>query len=563
MIDYATFQRIQHLHRVEQLTVAQIALAIALDARTVRRWLDEPRFRPRLPCARPSKLDPYKAYIRRLLEHHPYSAAQILNRLREAGYLGGVTIVKDYLQRVRPVRAPAFLTLHFAPGECAQVDWGHYGSVPVGNTRRRLSFFVMVLCYSRMMYVEFTVSQTMEHFLGCHLNAFEFFAARIPARIMVDNLKSAVLQRSIGQAPVFNPRYADFARHHRFEIAPCNVRAGHEKGRVEAGVGYVKKNFLAGLDIPDFRTLNPAARHWLDTVANVRIHGETHKRPLDLFALERDQLRPLPELLYDLGSVHTVRASNRFRVTKRARAASGTFDTNRYSVPAEYASQRLTLKSYPDRLCIYHHDRLLARHRRSYERHRDFEHPDHPRALLEQRRKATTQRLLQRFVSLTARADHYYRELEQRRLNPIHHVRKIVALSEIYGAEATARALDDAFHFGAFSSDYITNLLEARARTLPEPSALHLTRRADLLELELPKPDLSLYDLTGGPRDDTPSVPSRPRYLPRPSRRPQALLHPRALPRRRATRRRGAIRPPLRARTTHRGRGQLATRPLH
>ena len=330
MIDYATFQRIQHLHRVEQLTVVQIAHAIALDARTVRRWLDEPRFRPRLCGARPSKLDPYKAYIRRLLEHHPYSAAQILNRLREAGYLGGATIVKDYLQRVRPVRAPAFLTLHFAPGECAQVDWGHYGSVNVGNTRRRLSFFVMVLCYSRMLYVEFTVSQTMEHFLGCHLNAFEFFAARIPARIMVDNLKSAVLQRSIGQAPVFNPRYADFARHHRFEIAPCNVGAGHEKGRVEAGVGYVKKNFLAGLDIPDFRALNPAARHWLDTVANVRVHGETHKRPLDLFALERDQLRPLPELLYDLGSVHTVRASNRFRVT---------FDTNRYSGTGHSALQ--------------------------------------------------------------------------------------------------------------------------------------------------------------------------------------------------------------------------------
>ena len=361
-----------------------------------------------------------------------------------------------------------------------------------------------MLCYSRLMYLEFTVSQTMEHFLGCHVNAFEAFAGRVPAKIMVDNLKSAVLQRLCGQAPVFNPRYADFARHHRFEIAPCNVRAGHEKGRVEAGVGYVKKNFLAGLDIPDFRALNPAARHWLDSVANVRIHGETHKRPLDLFALERDQLRPLPELLYDLGAVHTVRASNRFRVT---------FDTNRYSVPAEYASQRLTLKSYSDRLCIYHHHRLLARHRRSYERHRDFEHPDHPRALLEQRRKASTQRLLQRFVSLTARADEYYRELAHRRLNPVHHVRKIVALSETYGADATARALDDAFEYGAFSSDYITNLLEARARSLPEPSALHLTRRADLLELELPKPDLSLYEASsrtepnhppGGPRDDTP-----------------------------------------------------------
>ena len=467
MIDFETWQRIGHLHRAEKLTVAQIARNVSLDARTVRRWLDEPRFRARATAARPSKLDPYKDYIVRLLEHHRYSAVQILQRLREAGYDGGLTIVKDYVRQVRPVRAPAFLTLHFAPGECAQVDWGHYGSVRVGNTRRRLSFFVMVLCYSRMMYVEFTVSQTLEHFLGCHLNAFEFFESRVPARIMIDNLRSAVLQRTVGQAPVFHPRYADFARHHRFEIAPCNVGAGHEKGRVEAGVGYVKKNLLSGLDIPDFHALNRACRNWLDTVANVRIHGETQRRPVEMFSEEREQLRRLPELVHDIGSVHTVRASNRFRVT---------FETNHYSVPAEYASARLTLKTYPERVCIYHRDQLVARHRRSYERHRDFEHPDHPRALLEQRRKARTQRVLQRFVALTARADEYYQELALRRLNPLHHVRKTVALSEIYGVEATARALDDAFELGAFSSDYITHLLEARARTLPELLFLAMSR---------------------------------------------------------------------------------------
>ena len=135
MIDYATYQRIQHLHHVEQLTVAQIAQAASLDVRTVRRWLDEPRFRPRITPARPSKLDPFKGYIRRLFEHHPFSASQILNHLREAGYDGGATIVKDYLQRVRPVRAPAFLTLHIASGEAAQIDWGHYASVNVGNGR--------------------------------------------------------------------------------------------------------------------------------------------------------------------------------------------------------------------------------------------------------------------------------------------------------------------------------------------------------------------------------------------------------------------------------------------
>jgi hypothetical protein len=195
----------------------------------------------------------------------------------------------------------------------------------------------------------------------------------------------------------------------------------------------------------------------------------------------------MPENLYDVGTVHTVRASNRFRVV---------LDTNRYSVPAEYASQLLTLKRYPDRVCIYNrNDALIARHPRSYERLRDFEDPDHPKALLAERRSARHQKLLQRFFALSVNAERYYAQLEQRRFNPRHHVHKIVALSEIYGAEATARALDDACAFEAFSSDYIANLLEARARTLPEPSALHLTRRADLLELELPEPDLALYSI--------------------------------------------------------------------
>jgi transposase len=487
VIDYETFCRIKQLGEQDGLTPAQIAEALSLDPRTVAKWLEIERFRPRQTQRRPSKLDPYKSTIKRLVETHPYTAVQIFQRLREAGYSGGITILKEYLYTIRPKRLPAFLTLAFAPGECAQVDWGHYGSVNVGNTRRRLSFFVMVLCYSRLMYVEFAVSQTLEHFLGCHLNAFAFFGGLVPEKIMVDNLKSAVLRRLTGEAPVFNPRFLDFAQTIGFTIVPCNVGAGHEKGRVESGVGYVKKNFLSGLEISDFSVLNPAARVWLDTVANVRIHGETRERPVDRFEAERAALRAVPPVDVDIGSVHTVRASNRFRVTH---------ETNRYSVPAEYASQRLTLKTYPDRLCIYHHDKLIARHRRRYDRHGDVEDPDHPKALLEQRRSARAQRTLARFLALAPVAEAYYAELAARRFNPRHHVTKIVALSQIHGAEAVARALEDACHFKAFGSDYIANLLEARARALPEPSPLHLTRRADLLELELPEPDLSLYDDT-------------------------------------------------------------------
>jgi transposase len=483
MIDYHRFCQIKHLHTHQGLNASQIARELVLDPRTVAYWLAQEHFRSRKPRPRPSKLDPFKKEIVRLLEHYPYSAAQVFQRLRERGFAGGYSLVKAYVRTVRPRKQAAFLTLAFAPGECAQVDWGSFGSVPVGQTHRQLSFFVMVLCYSRMLYVEFTVSQTMEHFLACHQHAFEFFGGS-PQKIMVDNLKSAVLKRAVGEAPVLNPKYLDFAPHHGFTIAPCNVGKGNEKGRVENGVGYVKKNFLAGLDIPDFSALNPAARHWLDTVANVRLHSETREQPTALWHTERPSLRPVPLHPFDIATVSQVRASRQFRIT---------VDTNRYSGPAHYAGHTLMLKTYPERLCLYRGDQLIARHTRSYERHQDIEDPDHPKPLLDQRKKARDHKVFMRFLALSPRAEAYYRKLEERRLNPHHHVRKIVALSDIYDPALVARAMDDAFVYEAFSSDYIANLLEQRARFTPEASALHLTRREDLLDVSLAPPDLSIY----------------------------------------------------------------------
>jgi transposase/DUF971 family protein len=491
MIDYHAFCQIKDLHDHQGLSAAQIAGAMALDPRTVAYWLRQDRYRPRQPTPKASKLDPFKPRIHEMLEKYPYSAAQVLQRLREQGFDGGYSIVKAYVRKVRPRRQPAFLKLAFAPGECAQVDWGSFGSVPVGQTTRRLSFFVMVLCYSRMIYVEFTVSQTMEHFLACHQHAFEGFGGT-PSSVMVDNLKSAVLKRALGQAPVFNPKYAAFAEHYGFRIVPCNVGKGNEKGRVENGVGYVKKNFLAGLDIADFSVLGPAAKHWLDTVANVRLHGETRQRPVDLWQTEKPSLSALPAHPFDIATVSQIRASKQFRIT---------VETNRYSVPAQFAGQALTLKTYPDRLCIYRDQHLIARHLRSYDRYGDFEDPDHPKPLLEQRKKARDHQLFRRFLALSPEAEIYYRQLEQRRLNPHHHVRKIVALSDVHGQAAVARAMADAVDYGAFSADYIANLLEQRARFTPEASPLHLTRREDLLEIDLAPPDLSLYPDDMSPND--------------------------------------------------------------
>ena len=487
MIAYELYCQIRLLHQERGLNFAQIARELNLDEETVAKWARAKSYTQRSSnTRRKSKLEPYKVIIQRWLERHSYTATQIFQRLQaEEGYSGGLTIVTDYVRTIRRVRSPAFLTLAFAPGECAQVDWGCAGSMEVGSTRRRLSFFVMVLCYSRLCYLEFTFGEKIEHFLGAHQNAFEFFGG-IPAKVLIDNPKTAVLKHPSGQGALFHPRYLDFAAHYGFEPRACNVRKPHEKGRVESGVGYVKKNFLHGLELPrGLDVLNTAARQWMNSIANVRNHGETHKQPVELFALEKQQLNPLPPFPADTAVTYSVRANNRFRVI---------VDTNRYSVPSAYASQPVLLKASANRICVYHDQKLIATHIRSYDRHRDFEDPDHVKELLNQRRAARNAKLLLSFYALCPRAQEYHRQLQERRLNPRIHIAKIMALSEIYGPDKVARAIEDAFEFAAFSSDYIANILEQRERLPIQPGPLHLIRRQDLLDVELGQVDLSIYD---------------------------------------------------------------------
>ncbi len=486
MIDYQTYCQIRHLCLQKHLSLRQIAGELKLGFHTVRKWARRETYQRAAIPKRPSKLDPFKGDVIRLLEQHDYSAQQIFQQLKERGYQGRSSILRAFVREVRPKRRAAFLTLHFDPGQCAQVDWGCAGWVPVGSTRRRLSFFLMVLAYSRKLYLEFTLAETLEHFLACHLHAFEYFGG-VVRDVWVDNCKVAVLSRAAGSL-VFNPRYLDFASHYGFQIRACGVGQPQEKGRVENAVAYVKKNFLNGLELSDYKIINPAARHWLDTVANVRVHGQTQKTPQELFAQEK--LRPLHPLPYDTAVVESVRINSQFRFK---------VDSNRYSVPCQYASSKLTLKRFPDRLVVYDREKLVAEHVRRYDRNQDYELPDHVAPLLLHRKKAREQKVFLRFLALCPQAHDYYQQLEQRRLNPKHHAQKIVALSELYGTEAVARALEDAFTYQAFSCEYIANLLQQRLHPPKEPAALHLTRQQDLLDLELPAPDLSLYDTKNFP----------------------------------------------------------------
>ncbi len=482
MIDDSTSCPIHLLHQQKGLKISQIAQELKLDPKTVAKWLEPSQFQPRPAPKRPSQLDPFKGPIVALLERHPYSAQQILQPLQAQGYAGGYSILKEFVRWVRPVRNPAFLLLEFAPGECAQVDWGQYGSVPVGSTRRRLSFLVMVLCSRRMLYVEFTLSEAMEQFLTCHRHAFEFFGG-VPQKVLIDNLKVGGVRHPTGEPAQFHPHYLDFAAHYGFQPVACNVRQANEKGRVEKGGGDVKKNFLDGLQIPSFEAVNPAAVLWREATANVRLPGETQQKPMDLFQKEKPLRKPLPVLPCDCAVVPSTHANRCCRVV---------FQTHRYSVPCLDASQRLTLKVYPDQLFLFHQEKLIAAHLRSYDRRQNIAHPDHAKELVAQRKKARDQTLLLAFLSLCPEAEVYGRQLQEKRLNAPHPIQKIVALSEIYGPDPVARALQDALRFAAIGCEYVAHLLQQRERTAATAGALHLTHRQDLLDLEIPTPDLTL-----------------------------------------------------------------------
>lgn len=482
MIDYPTFCRLRQLHDQDRLSIAQIAAELNLHPQTVSQWIGRPSYEQRrAPKSRSSKLDPFKGSISRLLGRYNYTASQILSLVREEGYQGGGSILREYVAHVRPRTRQAFLRLQFAAGQAAQIDWGSAGYLPVGNTRCRLSFFVIVLCFSRRMYVEFTLREAQEHFLTAHRNAFTFFGG-VPAELIVDNCKVAVLQHRRGEEPQYNPRYLDFARHHGCRLRACNPLSPQEKGRVERAVGYVKHNFLAGRPLGSLDAINAAVRLWMGTVANARQHGETGKAPDVLFAEER--LQPLNPNPYDAGTLHTLSSDRICRVR---------FDANTYSVPAQYARQSLTLKAYPERLLILQGERLVAEHVRSYERRQDFELPGHMEPLLHQRLRAHQQRQLIRFLGFGSAAQAYYEGLRQRRPDALLQIQRIVALSELHGEDLIARLLQDLLELQAFSADYVANLLTQRLRPRQEPSALHLTRASDLLDLELPPPDLSIY----------------------------------------------------------------------
>src|SRR5271168_345123 len=240
-----------------------------------------------------------------------------------------------------------------------QIDWGECGRVQVGTTTRKVSVFVAVLCYSRLMFIEFTLSQHKAEFYRSLVHALEFFGGS-PRAVIFDNLKAAVLNGS-GRAACFHPEFLALCGTYCVQPIACERRDPESKGTVEASVRYVKRNALAGRgdELVRFEDYVAFAPKWRDEIANVRTHETTRERPVDRFQQERSLLRALPTIAFDTDEIVPAVVSPHARVE---------FDANRYSAPPQFVRRPVTIRASHDSVRVLHEGQMVAQHVRCYER---------------------------------------------------------------------------------------------------------------------------------------------------------------------------------------------------
>lgn len=302
-----------------------------------------------------SSLQEHRAKVASWVEQNVPGTAIHQALQRQHGWTGSYSAVRRMVAGIRATLPPEVTCrLEFAPGEAAQVDFGA-GPIllhPDGKPRRTWAF-VMTLAHSRHQYLEFVWDQTVATWLGCHRRAFEWFAG-VPERVVIDNAKCAIT-RACAQDPLVQRAYAECAEGYGFKIDPCPPHDPQKKGIVEAGVKYVKGNFLPLREFRDLADLNAQAKAWVMQTAGQRIHGTTRQPPLTLFALEQPLLKPLPAIAPDLGTWHRVSVHKDCHVQ---------LERVLYSAPFALVGKTLWLRATDAAVALYEDYRHVATHPR-------------------------------------------------------------------------------------------------------------------------------------------------------------------------------------------------------
>jgi transposase len=355
--------------RKEGYSIKAIARQTGRSRNTVRRVLRESGPTAFHKPERHSRLDAFKSYLRQRWEECALSAVRLLPEIQAMGYDGSLATVRRYLHTLKPERDRLQkLTVRFEtpPGKQAQADWAYGGRFPDASGHIvPVYIFVMVLSFSRMLYVEFTSSMKLPALIQCHLNAFDFFSGWT-LQILYDNMKQIRLSPS-----ELNPQFLDFAHHYGLDIKTHRIRRPRTKGKVERMVHYVRDAFLNGRTFTDLADLNAQARSWLTHTANTRIHATTGQRPLDLWPQEK---------LTALTSVA------RYQICERVSRQVGfdsfvRFAKSRYSVPPDYAGQTVSVGRQEQKIVIRCQDMIVAEHAPALKPGSTVAHPEHLAAL--------------------------------------------------------------------------------------------------------------------------------------------------------------------------------------
>lgn len=482
---------IRRLSEVEGLSQRHIAKRLRCSWRTVKKALamehppDETR-----RASRSSILDAYKPKIDGLITKYPdLSAVRVLEEIRKGpeAYMGEITVVRDYLREIRPNRGRVYQEVFYEPGDAMQVDWGTCGCVKIGATIRKVSVFVAVLCYSRLSYIEFCLSQRKAEFYRSLVHALEFFGGA-PRRSILDNLGAAVVNGS-GRTACLHPEFLGLCGHYYLEPILCEAADPESKGVVEAKVRYVKRNALQGRDeeLTCWDDYGRLAVYWRDQVANVRIHQSTKERPLERFEKERSLLRPLPRAPFNTDEMVSVIVSSHARVR---------FDGNRYSVPTNVIGKTVTLRANQTQTRVFYQGQEIACHLRSYDRNQLILDEAHRLEALKQRRRVRGSQVEDTFDSLGDEARSFHLELRQRPVKTLMHLRRLLKLVQLYGRQEVLAAIARAHEYQTYDAAYVETILlqERRRRELPSPTEVR-PQRADLVEdIHLEEADPGIYD---------------------------------------------------------------------
>ena len=414
---------------------------------------------------RRSQLDEYEDAMRELLTRYPnITVTRVLEELRDRGYRGGYTVLRQRVNQLRPRKSSPFVErFETSPAQQAQMDYAVYDLDFTHEGRRRVNLFGYILGYSRRQYLHFVESQDMETTLREHVRAFEHLGG-VAATCLYDNMK-VVVARYEDEEPIYNTRFLAFATHHGYRPVACRPRRPQTKGKIERPFDYVEKNLLNGRTFRSLAHLNEVTAWWLAEVADVRTHRTTRKRPIDLHAEEQPHLIPLPATRYEVAEVV-------YRTVDHEGYVS--YGQNRYSVPWEktHPGQVLPVKITEDEVIIYSlHLCELTRHARfdpsvTHQKRQQREHQP-PRDVESRRQLAREQ-----FQELGEPAVAFLEGLLRSQRRGWEQVRKVLACLRNYRREDLTAALERATRFGAFSLSAVERILAVQAR--PKTSYEHL-----------------------------------------------------------------------------------------